>query len=627
MGARPDRQEPVRNHGPVDEGRRKVGRRRVIIKLVAIPRGLLFTDDNCRYEGRERNTYYLSFITLVKGEMLVVVVVGGCAGAYLTAITLRWAYKRIVTVVAMDPTPYVVRVMAPILRSYSFTGEQYYAADGVDAKIAAKRKQGAEKLAQKYDKLMGTSAQALNETLRTSLSDIRFTDTNRVPFQFQKVTRQMFRVATIARASEGPKLIDVDNQASIDVSGSYGVNVCGYDQYKRFVDAAWKRCRALGPNVLGPVHPVIAEVLPKLKAISRKEEISFHMSGTEAMMCAIRLARFNTRRPLIVQFAGAYHGWWDGVQPGPGSERANSDVLYLKDMKEASLRVIRARASEIAAVLVSPLQGLNPGKPPPSDLVLLDAKARDTAKSRDEYRDWLHVLRATCARCDVPLIFDEVYTGFRMAKGGAQEYYGVTSDVVVYGKTLGGGLAVGVVCGPSRLMRRFDPERPLRVAYVIGTFSAAPLTVAAMAEFLKWLDETADYYKTMEKKTDAWIRDVNQTLVDGDFPIRLDNLTTVWTVLFKQPGRYHWMFQYYLRAENIALSWVGTGRCLFSLDFKDADFEAVKTAIVNAATAMRDDGWWDGNVTSKSISTKIAKELVYHTVGSFFADDNNNNNT
>ena len=200
------------------------------------------------------------------------------------------------------------------------------------------------------------------------------------------------------------------------------------------------------------------------------------------------------------------------MQPGPGSERANADVLYLKDMVPAALKCIAARADEIACVCVSPLQGLNPGSPPPSDLVLLDAKVRKTADKgnawgaardasdrrlatarseakslgrasaraeevalgRDEvsrpglreatrhhrYRAWLHKLKSVCSGAGVPLLFDEVYTGFRMAPGGAQEYYGVDADVVVYGKTLGGGLANGVVCGPSKLMKRFDETRP-----------------------------------------------------------------------------------------------------------------------------------------------------------------------
>ena len=463
---------------------------------------------------------------------------------------------------------------------------------------------------------MGAKAKQLNDTLVAGLSDIRFTDTNRVPFQFQKETRARYRVASITQSSEGPVLVDVDGGRAIDVSGSYGVNVCGYDAYKGFVDRAWNRVKDLGPNVLGPVHPIISDVLPALKKIANKEEVSFHMSGTEAVMCAVRLCRFNTRRTLIVQFAGAYHGWWDGVQPGPGSERANSDVLYLNDMSPAALRCIAARADEIACVCVSPLQGLNPGSPPPSDLVLLDAKVRSTAEKGNAYRAWLHQLKKVCNSSDVPLLFDEVYTGFRMAPGGAQEYYGVDADVVVYGKTLGGGLANGVVCGPARLMKRFDEAKPVRVAYVIGTFSAAPLTLATMAEFLAWVQTPATIaaYADATARTDAWVHDVNVALAAEGLPMRVDNLTTVWTVLFTQPGRYHWMFQYYLRAEGLALSWVGTGRCLFSLDFTLAQYDAVKTALLNAAKQMRNDGWWDGDVDAKSISKKIAKEVVYNMV-------------
>ncbi|KAH8057715.1 N2-acetyl-L-ornithine:2-oxoglutarate 5-aminotransferase [Aureococcus anophagefferens] len=441
----------------------------------------------------------------------------------------------------MSPIPYGSRLSAPLLRSYSFTGKAYFNSDGCSDAIAARREKGANALAQRFDALMGAKAKQLNDTLVAGLSDIRFTDTNRVPFQFQKETRARYRVASITQSSEGPVLVDVDGGRAIDVSGSYGVNVCGYDAYKGFVDRAWSRVKDLGPNVLGPVHPIISDVLPALKKIANKEE-----------------------------FAGAYHGWWDGVQPGPGSERANSDVLYLNDMSPAALRCIAARADEIACVCVSPLQGLNPGSPPPSDLVLLDAK----------------------------------------------EYYGVDADVVVYGKTLGGGLANGVVCGPARLMKRFDEAKPVRVAYVIGTFSAAPLTLATMAEFLAWVQTPATIaaYADATARTDAWVHDVNVALAAENLPMRVDNLTTVWTVLFTQPGRYHWMFQYYLRAEGLALSWVGTGRCLFSLDFTLAQYDAVKTALLNAAKQMRTDGWWDGDVDAKSISKKIAKEVVYNMV-------------
>jgi len=228
--------------------------------------------------------------------------------AYVAYRVLRWTYRRVLTLACMSPLPYGARAAAPLIVSYSLEGDAYFRADGCSSEVAERRKRGADKLSKRFDALTGPRGKALNKTLINGLSDIRFTDTNRVPVQFQRETRKRYQVAAVTCTSKGCVLVDVDGGSSIDVSGSYGVNVAGYDQYKQFVERGWSRVKELGPNVLGPVHPIISEVLPKLKQISNKEEVSFHMSGTEAVMCAIRLCRFNTRRKLIVQFAGAYHG-------------------------------------------------------------------------------------------------------------------------------------------------------------------------------------------------------------------------------------------------------------------------------------------------------------------------------
>jgi len=482
----------------------------------------------------------------------------------------------------------------------------------------AKRKAGFAKLADKFAKLGADSESVkLNAAIKEGLSDIRFTDTNRVPFPFQHVVRARLSVSAAVRQSEGPWLIDTAGSRVLDVSGSYGVNVCGYDRYKQFAKEGLAAIQDLGPNVLGPLHPEIAPVLEGLREVSGLPEVSFHMSGTEAVMCAVRLARFNTRRPLVAQFSGAYHGWWDGVQPGPGSERPVADVLNLKDMSPTSLALLKARASDIAAVLVSPLQGLNPNNSPPSDLVLMDSKMRQAEESVRQYTAWLKTLRETCTAAGIPLVFDEVYTGFRMGPAGAQAFYGVQADMVVYGKTLGGGMPVGVVCGRRELMRRFDATRPLRVAYVIGTFSAAPLTLGCMGAFLRWVRsrEGQGEYETAQRLTDDFVTRINKELIDEGLPLRVQNLTTVWTVLFTCPGRYHWLFQYYLRAEGVALSWVGTGRCLFSLDFKPADYDALRAKLIAAARNMRDDGWWYTGVTSKQIKRRMGLEFGKQILG------------
>jgi glutamate-1-semialdehyde 2,1-aminomutase len=142
------------------------------------------------------------------------------------------------------------------------------------------------------------------------------------------------------------------------VGGSYGVNVAGFEHYKEWMHKGWERVQELGP-VLGPLHPLVADNIALLKSVSQMDEVSFHMSGTEAVMAAVRLARFNTRSKLIVCFSGAYHGWWDGVQPGLGSEHSLDDCLTLKDLHSAALAVIRRRAKEIAGVLVNPVQAFH----------------------------------------------------------------------------------------------------------------------------------------------------------------------------------------------------------------------------------------------------------------------------
>ena len=155
--------------------------------------------------------------------------------------------------------------------------------------------------------------------IREGLSDLRFTDAGRVPFPFARVMREKFSLCSVVTASKGPKLLDIDGHWTLDVTGSYGVNVAGYDRYKEWIQEGWERVKELGA-VLGPLHPIVADNIAILKTISKLDEVSFHMSGTEAVMAA-SLARFNTRRKTIVCFSGAYHGWWDGVQPGFGSER------------------------------------------------------------------------------------------------------------------------------------------------------------------------------------------------------------------------------------------------------------------------------------------------------------------
>jgi glutamate-1-semialdehyde 2,1-aminomutase len=195
----------------------------------------------------------------------------------------------------------------------------------------------------------------------------------------------------------------------------------------------------------------------------------------------------------------------------------------------------------------------------------------------------------------------------------------VQADIVVYGKTVAGGMPIGVVCGKKTLMRRFDPERPMRLAYVIGTFSAHPVVMGAMHEFLHWVIQptTARLYDEANHNCATWVQSTNRLLAESALPLRLMQLGTVWTVLFKEPSRYNWLLQYYLRAEGVMLSWVGTGRCLSSMDFTAEDYGVLQMKLLAAAQQMKRDGWWLSAEDNPGRDKKMRKRLFWEMFGSF----------
>jgi glutamate-1-semialdehyde 2,1-aminomutase len=537
-------------------------------------------------------------------------------GVALSVFVGRKLATAFVTLQAVAWTPMLARRLSKWVKSHTYSDEEFFRADEADEPWIELRRKAIDRLAVLFQAQYAKSIAWGNE-IRDSFSDLRFTDANRVPFPFVRLMRAKFNLCSVVTASDGPRLRDLDDHWTLDVSGSYGVNVAGFERYKVWIQQGWERVKSLGP-VLGPLHPVVAENIAFLKSISKKDEVSFHMSGTEAVMAAVRLTRFNTRRRLLVCFSGSYHGWWDGVQPGLGSERDLSDCLTLKDVHPAALDVIRWRAREIAAVLVNPVQAFHPNSPPPSDAVLLTSSIRKTQDSTSTYGKWLQQLREVCSKCSIPLIFDEVYSGFRLTPGGAQEYFGVEADIVVYGKTVAGGMPIGVVCGKKGLMQRFDPERPMRIAYVIGTFSAHPAVMGAMNEFLRWVTQpaTATLYDKANHQCAGWVQSTNQHLAEFSLPLRIVHLGTVWTVLFRESSRYNWLLQYYLRAEGVMLSWVGTGRCLSSMDFTAEDYHALQVKLLAAAQQMKRDGWWLSVEENPGRDRKMRKRLFWEMFGS-----------
>jgi glutamate-1-semialdehyde 2,1-aminomutase len=506
--------------------------------------------------------------------------------------------------------PRTARRIAAMLPSYSYDESQAFAVDGAPPEVVAQRQKAFAMLIlqcqQKFPKSLAATAEVAD-----GLSDLQFVSAYRIPFQFRKIAAKGLKVGSFVQSTAGVTVTDLDGNVFYDLTGSYGVNLFGNDFYKESIDKGADMVRDLGP-VLGAYHPVMLDNVRRMKAISGMDEMSFHMSGTEAVMQAVRLARYHTGRKKLVRFCGSYHGWWGDVQPGIGNPVAARDTFTLSEMGENTLRVLRKRR-DIACILINPLQALHPNAAAPSDGSLLDS-GRKAHFDRPAYTAWLQELRKICDARGIALIFDEVFMGFRLAKGGAQEYFGVRADMVTYGKTLGGGLPIGVLCGKHEWMRRFRDDAPADICFARGTFNSHPYVMGAMNAFLRRLDDQdiVDLYANLEATCNTRAQTMNRRLVDAGIPVQVANMSSVWTVLYTQPACFNWLFQHYLRLEGIALSWVGTGRIIFSLNYTDRDFEAVTERFVKAALAMQADGWWwaDSATTNKTIKRRILREML-----------------
>jgi len=546
---------------------------------------------------------------------LIVVFIAASLGALLVS----RLYTRLQLSRAKHPSlrghSKMARRMSRLIRFFEYGDDRYFSSDLAPADIANKRKAGMERLRSRIAE-KSTQTFTFSQSLESSISDVQFTSHYRVPFPYRNGLPEEFRLGSVVSQSRGTQICDLDGNWRYDVSGSYGVNVFGYDFYKDCLAAGFAKVAELGP-VLGPYHPTIRDNITSLKEISGLDEISFHMSGTEAVMQAVRLARYHTGRTQVVRLCGAYHGWWDGVQPGVGNQRKVDDVYTLADLSSQTLHVLETR-KDLACVLINPLQALHPNADAPGDSTLV-ASDRRTAFDRAAYSRWLGQIRDVCTRRKIVLIFDEVFTGFRLAYRGAQEYFSIQADMVTYGKTLGGGLPVGVLCGRAELMKRFKHDTPANISFARGTFNSHPHVMACMSEFLQRIrqPEVQMIYRQADALWNERVNKLNQQLADAQLPVRLANMHSIITVLYTEPCRYNWMLQFYLRAEGLELSWVGSGRMIMSLNYSDEDFAEVASRFLRAARQMQADAWfWTApHLSNQWIKRQMLKDMLAYRFG------------
>ena len=202
--------------------------------------------------------------------------------ALVTAYVGRKLVTALLTWRAVALMPVLSRRLSKWVKSYDYVDEAFLRADGAGEPWIELRQKAIDRLAMFFQTQYARSM-AWGNDIRESFSDLRFTDANRVPFPFMRVMREKLNLCSVVTASQGPRLHDLDGHWSLDVGGSYGVNVAGFERYKEWMHKGWERVGELGP-VLGPLHPLVADNIALLKSLSHMDEVSFHMSGTGAVM-------------------------------------------------------------------------------------------------------------------------------------------------------------------------------------------------------------------------------------------------------------------------------------------------------------------------------------------------------
>ncbi len=294
-----------------------------------------------------------------------------------------------------------------------------------------------------------------------------------------------------AKSAQGAYVYDEDGNRFIDYINSWGPMVLGH-AYGPVVDAVIERAKS-GTSFGMPTQLETQIAQLAIQMVPNVDKIRFVNSGTEACMSAIRLARGFTKRDKIIKFAGCYHGHSDSflIQAGSGASTFGTpnspgvtqgtakDTLMANYNDLSSVKaLLDANVNEVAAIIIEPVAG-NMGCVPPVE-------------------GFLEGLRALCDATGALLLFDEVMTGFRLAKGGAQELYGIKADIVCFGKVIGGGLPVGAFAARNEIMNYLAPVGPV---YQAGTLSGNPLAMAAGMAMLMHLNQDSEVYTRLAEKT------------------------------------------------------------------------------------------------------------------------------
>lgn len=317
--------------------------------------------------------------------------------------------------------------------------------------------------------------------------------------------------------SKGSRFWDIDGNEFIDTGMGYGASFFGHQP--DFIVEAIRKQLDKG-FALGPQSGVVGEVTELIRELTGVERVAYCNSGTESVMLALRIARAVTKRDMIVRFTNSYHGTFDGILAEEDGDKVIpmtlgtphsmvEDTVVLNYGTQESLEQIRLIGSKLAAVLVEPVQSRNPWLQP---------------------KEYLQELRSICLEYGIALIFDEMLTGFRIHPGGAQAYFGVTADIVAYGKLIGGGMPIGIVAGKAKFLNAIDggswtydnDTGPFHEMTTFGgTFCKHPLTMAACLVVLQRMrEEGMQLIQAANERTRRLVERANAFFEEAEVPLR-----------------------------------------------------------------------------------------------------------
>lgn len=415
-------------------------------------------------------------------------------------------------------------------------------------------------------RLNGKTAQskALTQAWRQVLAD------NRASAGFRPLLKEMV-YPILAEGGHGAHLRDIDGNEYVDFTMGFGTHLFGHAP--SFIVERIKEQLERGMPI-GPQSPLAGKVAGLICELTGHDRVTFCNSGTEATMTALRLGRAKSGKDKVVVFKDSYHGTFDGFLARPHADGARpaslgtpasmvQDTIVLDYCDPKSLAYIEQHHAQIGVVLLEPVQSRAPSLQP---------------------GPFLHQLRELTRAHRIALVFDEVITGFRCAKGGAQEYFGVRADICTYGKILGGGMPIGVVAGSKAFMDGIDggwwqyqdssyPTAP--AIFFAGTFSKHPLTLAAAVAVLEHIKaNAAQIYAPINASTSALCGRINAVFEEEHVAVRVEHFSSQFR--FTSASNIDLFFHHLLDAGFYI--WEGRN-CFVSTTHSEADFDRLVSAI------------------------------------------------